>query len=475
MASGGHIQGLSEEATCSICLDYFKNPMTIDCGHNFCQACLNQCWGESNTDPSCPQCRETIQQRIFRPNRQLANLVQLVKTLQEGKEEAASPFSKNDQTPIYVEYDRSRGHPARDVCPMEEASQQYKEKIKAYLRYLKKEREKLMNQQFSEEQGKQEYLTQLEMEKQKAGSAFERMQEFLVEKQHLWLSQLEDLGKEMEKKHEENLAKLSEEISQLNELIAEMEGKCLQPASEILQDIRDALSRCEKNLIEHVVDLFPRPEERLRVFTQKNSTLEKATENYKESLEQVLRADYLKQALNKANVTLDPDTAHPLLILSRDLNSVRRVQREQNLPDNPERFDMMPFVLGCERFTSGRHWWEVDVWRKATWAVGVATESVRKKGHIDINPHEGIWAMGKPPCYSPSPCQFLAFTSPRPTDLTLRREPRKIRVALDYEGGCVEFFDADTGEFIFTFHLGSFYGERIRPFLQVCCDVSLKC
>lgn len=31
---------LQEEATCSICLDYFIDPVMTSCGHNFCRECI---------------------------------------------------------------------------------------------------------------------------------------------------------------------------------------------------------------------------------------------------------------------------------------------------------------------------------------------------------------------------------------------------------------------------------------------------
>ncbi|KFP60890.1 Tripartite motif-containing protein 10, partial [Cariama cristata] len=160
------------------------------------------------------------------------------------------------------------------------------------------------------------------------------------------------------------------------------------------------------------------------------------------------------------NVTLDPETAHPRLILSKDQKSVRWEYVLQESPDSPERFDADPCVLGCEAFTSGRHYWVVDLAEGQYCAVGVSKESLQRKGPISFNPEEGIWAVQQ------WGFKNRALTSP-PTLLNLPRVPRKIRISLDYEWGEVAFFDVDNKIPIFTFPPASFAGERIRPWFWV--------
>uniref|UniRef100_A0A8C3XTI2 Butyrophilin subfamily 1 member A1 n=1 Tax=Chelydra serpentina TaxID=8475 RepID=A0A8C3XTI2_CHESE len=162
-----------------------------------------------------------------------------------------------------------------------------------------------------------------------------------------------------------------------------------------------------------------------------------------------------------SNVTLDPDTAHPDLVLSEDQKSVSWGDTQQRLPDNPERFDSWPCVLGCEGFTSGRHCWEVEVGDGRYWAVGVARESARRKGGISLSPEGGIWAVERD-----WQGQFRALSSPV-TPLPRRRVPSRIRVCLDCDRGQVTFIDAGDEAPIFTFPPGSVPGERIRPWLWV--------
>nr|XP_056700997.1 zinc finger protein RFP-like [Euleptes europaea] len=506
-AEGSSLADLCHEMTCPICLDYFQEPVMLDCGHNFCRACLARCWGEPRPGAFCPQCREACQPRGFRPNRQLANVVGIAQKLQEGGPGAAGRwgacqehreplklFCHHDQAPICVVCDRSEAHQAHRVVPAEEAAREYKEKIKIQLKSLEKKRERFMDWKETQESRSQECM--LEEEKQKVRSAIGKMRKILEEKEQAWLSQLEEMEKEMKERKEENVRRLSEEISHLSRLITEMEGKCQQPSNEFLQDLQCTLNRYKKEQVEHAGGLFSWLERRLTTCSQKSSALGRAVEKCAESLEEALKKESLEaldQALNKgslkrmrhrADVILDPDTAHPQLVVSPDLRSVRWGGKKQDLLDNPGRFENMFSVLGHGQFSSGKHWWEVEVEveemeaekARALWAVGVAPDSVVRKGVRTVpTPEEGFLVVGKLFAGSFSSGQLKAFTSPNWTTLTLSQEPRKIRVSLDYEERCVEFFDADTDDLIFTFPSASFSGEIIRPFFFLAGNIRMNC
>uniref|UniRef100_A0A8D0F2V7 BT1A1 protein n=1 Tax=Strix occidentalis caurina TaxID=311401 RepID=A0A8D0F2V7_STROC len=169
-------------------------------------------------------------------------------------------------------------------------------------------------------------------------------------------------------------------------------------------------------------------------------------------------------------VTLDPDTAHSQLVLSADRRRVRWQNAEQDVPDIPQRFNIRYCVLGQEGFSWGRHCWEVEVEGEvggdSWWAVGVARDSMKRKGHMDLRPGGGVWAVrhfGR---------QFLSLTSP-PNELS--PVPRRIWVCLDCAEGLVTFINAETGAEIFTFPPARFNGETLRAWFWLGTENTQLC
>ncbi|XP_054831887.1 zinc finger protein RFP-like isoform X1 [Eublepharis macularius] len=304
MAAAGAAQELCEELTCSVCLDYFTDPVTIaECGHNFCQACLTLSWGESGAEAFCPQCRGIVQQRNPKPNRQLANVVEIVKKLRlqerrveakavEGKgrtcekhEEPLKLFCKDDQGLICVVCDRSKEHRNHDVTPVEEARQEYKDKFCDLLEVLRQERTDILAHKVNLEEESLALLEQTKSERQKAMAELRKLNEFLEEQEKLLLAQMEEVDKEIARERDEHLARLSKELSSLENLIQEMEEKIQLPASELLQDVKSTLQRYEeKEEFESPVTFSSELTRRIQSFTNINCSLENDLEQLKDAL-----------------------------------------------------------------------------------------------------------------------------------------------------------------------------------------------
>ncbi|XP_066064402.1 E3 ubiquitin-protein ligase TRIM7 [Chamaea fasciata] len=462
---------LQDEATCSVCLEFFKDPVSIECGHNFCRACIVKSWQDLEMDFPCPQCREVFQQKSFRPNRQLANMSEIISqfTLRGAKgaeedglcpkhREALKLYCKDDRRTICVVCDRSREHRPHAVVPVDEASEEYKEKIQARLDFLRKERQELLEFKVNDDKKTQELLKTIEGERQKLLSDFERLRQFLHDQEHILLGQLEKMEKSISKRQNENITDLSKEITLLNKLITELEEKIQQPMLEFLKDVMGVISRSDDVKCHKPVPVCTDMKMHVCNFSLKTVVLEKVLKKFREHLQDELGRG------EKEDLTLDPDSANHLLILSADLKSVRMGCRKQELPDNPKRFDTNSRVLASAGFKSGRHYWEVEVGPSDGWAFGVARESVRRKGLTQFSPEEGIWALQQ------NGGRYWAVTSPQRTPLCLGHKLSRVRVYLDYEGEEVSFYDAENMQHIFTFNVA--FQEKVFPLFSVCSTVT---
>lgn len=159
-------------------------------------------------------------------------------------------------------------------------------------------------------------------------------------------------------------------------------------------------------------------------------------------------------------MTLDPNTAHPNLTLSEDRRQVTHGSCPTDLDSSPRRFTAFPCVLGFEGFTSGRHYFEVDVGEGTGWDLGVCVESVQRGADLKQEPEFGFWTIRL--------CQgedYLALTNP-PTPLLLSEKPLVVGVFLEWEAGVVAFYNMTAGSHIFTFPKASF-SETLRPYFRV--------
>ncbi|XP_027699321.1 E3 ubiquitin-protein ligase TRIM11-like [Vombatus ursinus] len=448
MAAPDLSANLQEEATCAICLDYFTDPVMTDCGHNFCRECISRCWGQAEGPFPCPECREMSPQRNLRPNRPLAKMAEMARQLHPpspvpqglcGKHrEPLKLFCEEDQALLCLVCERSRDHWAHRVSTVEDAAEDYKGKLEKSLEHLRKQMEEALQFQTQGEETCIIWQKMVESQKQNVTAEFEKLRQFLAEEEQRLLQKLEEEESETLPRLRENTAKLIQQSRSLEELIAELEERCQRPALGLLQDVREVLHRSQdvKLQLPEVVSM---------------------------ELRTVCRVPGLVEMLRRfrGDVTLDPDTANPELVLSEDGRSVRRGDVRQALPDSQERFDPGPCVLGRESFTSGRHYWEVEVGERVNWALGVCKENVNRKETGELSAGNGFWIL-----------VFFGnyYYSPDQTFIPLREAPRRVGIFLDHEAGHISFYSVTDGSLLFMFSQITFSGTLRPLFSPISCS-----
>ncbi|XP_025904133.1 E3 ubiquitin-protein ligase TRIM41-like [Nothoprocta perdicaria] len=378
------------EASCPLCRGLFQDPVSVPCGHSFCRGCIARRW--EIIDLTCEEAsREPAARGSLRPNPELAKVIEVAARLSlRGRgghgghrfcgthRQALKLFCERERVLICLACREAPEHRDHAVVPTEEATEEYKEKLQAHVQVLKDRRAKLLRLRASEEGKSLDLLERVAAERQKVASGIEGLRRLVEEQERVLLGRLAELDGEVARRREESMGRLSQEIASIGEDIAELEGKCRQSAWEFLQDIGSILGRLEEE------EEVPKPDEvslvlgeRPMGFPEKNAAL----------WEMLLRF--------QASLTLDPDTAHPSLALSADGKSVRCEAARRALPAHPKRFDASRCVLARQAFSGGRHYWEVAVGAGDAWAIGVARESVPRKGRLRVHPANGVWAVGR--------------------------------------------------------------------------------
>lgn len=159
------------------------------------------------------------------------------------------------------------------------------------------------------------------------------------------------------------------------------------------------------------------------------------------------------------DVTLNPVTAYPFLILSEDRKQVKRGEKLQFYRNSQQRFDVWSCVIAKEGFSTGRHYWEVFVGESKDWKLGVVTESAQRKGLFDMSPSNGYYALWW------SGSQLRALTAPPLTKVKSTQKLRQVGVFLDVDEGQVSFYNVKSGSEIYSFNGSSEFTERMFPLL----------
>ncbi|XP_072405738.1 E3 ubiquitin-protein ligase TRIM39-like [Chiloscyllium punctatum] len=449
MASDKELENLVNEVICPMCMEFYSEPVMIDCGHNFCKGCILSFWDKNSESIVCPKCRQEFSQRNVRLNRFAANMVESVRRLSSKPREAdISPrceqhdeklklFCENDRAAICVVCAVSHEHKDHKISPLKDVAEVYKGKLQAAVDALNKQVDEISNSQSNQQANIAELKKQADAMRKNIESEFAKLRQYLRDEEKVLMGKIKKKEDHILQQLEDNLKAVSTERAMLNERIMEIQQRMTMKDAEILKDIKQLLDGAETSKI--------KPME-----TKLNLSLYDPIG----PLQYIVWKRMLK-VINPvpALLTLNPQTAHPRLLLSDEDTQVRRGEWRK-VPEFPERFNFLLSVLATQGFNAGRHYWEIDVGDNMAWDVGAAKSSVERKAI----PENGIWAVGL------WDKEYTAFTHPRTVLHLGGMAPKRVGVYLDYEEGQVSFYNANSMGHIYTFTES--FTETVYPYFS---------
>ncbi|XP_040510016.1 cingulin isoform X22 [Gallus gallus] len=280
----------------------------------------------------------------------------------------------------------------------------------------------------------------------------------------------ESMREEMEKILSEKLAVLQRQLEMTQQAIPPMKEMTntwasLQKLPENMQALQKGLENLQVSTKEDLQMLRADLEERV----PKAWNVPEMSESKESLVEVENQAGFFKIQRYKVDVTLNADTAHPRLEVSEDGKSVTDTGVIRQVPSKEERFDSHTFVLAKEGYTSGRQYFEVDVGKRRNWILGVASESVARKGIVTLSPKNGFWVIGLADGE-----EYWAHTDPW-TRLTVSGKPEKIGIFLNISANKLSFYNAKKKTALYTFTSigGSRLERKFVPFFSTGSGVSV--
>ncbi|XP_058521330.1 E3 ubiquitin-protein ligase TRIM69 isoform X3 [Ochotona princeps] len=447
------IQDITMELHCPLCNDWFRDPLMLSCGHNFCQACIQNFWKLKSKETFCPECKMLCQYSNCTFNLILEKLVEKIKKLPLLKGHPQCPehgenlklFSKPDGKLICFQCKDARlsvGQ-SKEFLQISDAVNFFMEELAIQQDHLEttlKELQSLKNMQ----------KDAIAAYKQHVSLEFLKLHQFLHSKEKDILNQLREEGKTLNEEMEMNLNQLHEQCLLAKDMLVSIQVRMEQQNSfDFLKDITNLLDSLEQGM---------------KVLTPRQLISRKLNPGlFKGPIQYMMWREMQSTILpGLSPLTLDPKTAHPNLVLSKNQTSVWHGDIKQVMPDDPERFDSSVAVLGSKGFTSGKWYWEVEVAKKTKWTVGVVRESIIRKGSCPLTPEQGFWLLR---LRNQTDLKALDFPS---CSLKLTNDLKRVGIYLDYEGGQVSFYNAITMVHIYTF--SSTFMEKLYPYFCPCLN-----
>ncbi|OCT58821.1 hypothetical protein XELAEV_18001309mg [Xenopus laevis] len=480
-----------EELICLICLEIYREPVTLACGHTFCQGCIGKTWDEQwerEKEHTCPECRHRIGRRPdLKRNPRLHNLVNLCLRLEKmatqsficclncdsptealqscltceislcpthlGLHQLRYPdhimcepltdfgrwkcpihkkilesYCTKDGAFICESCCLDRKHRDHRVELLSEASEKKKEKLGNILEKLSPEREETERGAQRLQERRREVEEKAAGETQRVTALFRDIREQL---EALEKSLLRDISREQEKvshKLHDLIQKLEIKKDELSRKIRHIEELC---------NMADPLTVLQERESHGAADNEGgRERHDIKVPAVGDLDVDLISETLLTGLAAIVTGVKEKTYWCEATgLLLDINTAGGNLYLSSDRKSASWSDKSMSHPQ--ERIPVYPQVLSSRRFPSGRYYWEVKGSESGAWTVGVAYPSngrTEDRQWIGYDSRSWCLCRGARDIYSVRHGGDLHYLPHAPSC-------RRIRISLDYEAGRLSFYE----------------------------------
>ncbi|XP_062274239.1 nuclear factor 7, brain-like [Scomber scombrus] len=443
--------------SCHVCSETFRDPVSLSCSHKFCSNCLQKFW-EQAKNKNCPICKRKSSKEELGVDFTLKELADsFAERLKAGSSETEKVekkvevvCSKHQDVPYWFCKDEQRAvcpvcefslHHGHKVVPVEQAVSDLKDQLKSDLKPLQEKRDKYKQVEKTYNEMIEHSKKQLLSTEKQIRAEFNKLHQFLKEEEESRLAALREEEEQKGKIMSREMKRIQEQISSLSDSISAVEEDLQKHNVSFLSSCKptQTRARAQSSLSDPQLVSGALIDEAKHLGNLSFRVWEK-----------------MKEKVHFSPVILDPNTADPRLYLSDDLTSVRYGDTYQQLPDNPERNTKYTIVLGSEGFSSGKHSWEVEVGDHPDWSVGLAKESVDRKGEIFLSPEYGFWCLlygnGK-------------YTNGLGETVTVKKSLQRIRVQLDYDRGEVSFYDPEDETHIYNYR--DTFTEKLFPYFSI--------
>ncbi|XP_019483848.1 PREDICTED: tripartite motif-containing protein 64-like [Hipposideros armiger] len=440
------LQFFQNELICSICMNYFLDPITIDCGHSFCRPCLCLCWEEAQTPMCCPECRGVSEKPDFKTNIVLKNLASLARRARAphvnsseeqicvAHKEAKRLFCKVENSLLCELCSQSPEHVTHSHSPIQWAAEECRENLvmkMGSLWNMSQGMQKSLMQETNKTQSLKDYVA---LRKVMIKAEYQKMHLFLYEDEHLHLDTMEREAKEIFQQLKESEFRMIQRKESLKEMYRELIEMCHKPDAELLQDLGNVLERTELVQMQKPQPLNP-------------ELTSWCFPGILDMLNNFRVHDILYQETTSHCINL-PEDVRSVMFGDKHQSTSREAQQVQSFA-----------AWGAQAFTSGRHYWEVDVPHSSNWILGVCKDSLISDTGITIDFEEASLLFS-----SKMNNHYRLSTNPPPLIQYVKKPLGKVGIFLEYDSGTVSFYDAGKGSLICSL-VSSSFSCPLKPFL----------